>query len=167
MPHARPPTPRRPSRSLPQPAAAAPLDLGKLGDYLGYQIRQAQSAIFRDLARATRPLGVTPGEFSLLATLQRNPGLSSMRLAAAYQLDKTSLSLALKRLAGRGLVASNRNAGDRRYHALALTAAGREVLRRATRRIEAQERAMDALLGPGERALLIDRLRRIGAAFGR
>jgi DNA-binding MarR family transcriptional regulator len=90
-----------------------------------------------------------------------------MRLAAAYQLDKTSLSLALKRLAGRGLVASNRNEGDRRYHALALTAAGRAVLQRATRRIEAQERAMDALLGPGERALLIDRLRRIATAFAR
>jgi DNA-binding MarR family transcriptional regulator len=143
------------------------LDLGKLDGYLGYQIRQAQSAIFRDLARATSPLGVTPGEFSLLATLQRNPGLSSMRLARAYQLDKTSLSLALKRLAGRGLIESNRNAGDRRYHALVLTAAGREVLRRATRRIEAQERAMDALLGPGEHARLIDCLRRIAAAFAR
>jgi DNA-binding MarR family transcriptional regulator len=143
------------------------LDLGKLSGSLGYQIRQAQSALFRDLARATRPLGVTPGEFSLLATLQRNPDLSSMRLARAYQLDKASLSIALKRLAGRGLIESNRNEGDRRYHALRLTRAGREVLRRATRRIEAQERAMDALLGPGERALLLDRLRRIAAAFGR
>jgi DNA-binding MarR family transcriptional regulator len=164
---ARKPTPRHPPGAAPHSAAAAPLDLGKLADYLGYQIRQAQSAIFRDLARATRPLGVTPGEFSLLATLQHNPGLSSMRLARAYRLDKTSLSLALKRLAGRGLIASNRNEGDRRYHALALTAAGRAVLRRATRRIEAQERAMDALLGPGERALLVDRLRRIAATFGR
>lgn len=167
MGHARTPTPRRPARAAPHPAAAAPLELGKLAGYLGYQIRQAQSAIFRDLARATRPLGVTPGEFSLLATLQHNPGLSSLRLAQAYRLDKTSLSLALKRLAGRGLIASNRNAGDRRYHALALTAAGRDVLRRATRRIEAQERAMDALLGPGERPLLLDRLGRIAAAFGR
>lgn len=167
MNRARRPTPRQASRATPQAERAAPLELGKLAGYLGYQIRQAQSAIFRDLARATRPLGVTPGEFSLLATLERNPGLSSMQLAGAYQLDKTSLSLALKRLAGRGFVASNRNAGDRRYHALTLTAAGHAVLRRATRRIEAQERAMDALLGPGERALLIERLRRIAAAFAR
>ncbi len=167
MNRARRPTPRQPRNEPPDPARAAPLELGALAGYLGYQIRQAQSALFRDLARATRPLGVTPGEFSLLATLERNPGLSSTRLAGAYRLDKTSLSLALKRLAGRGLVASNRNADDRRYHSLVLTAAGREVLRRATRRIEAQERAMDALLGPGERALLVDRLRRIAVAFAR
>jgi DNA-binding MarR family transcriptional regulator len=160
-------------RAKPRPRGGArahesqALDLGKLSGYLGYQIRQAQSAIFRDLARATRPLGVTPGEFSLLSTLQRNPGLSSMRLAHAYRLDKTSLSLALKRLAGRGLIESNRNQEDRRYHALQLTPAGREVLRRATRRIEAQERAMAAVLEPGERALLLDRLRRIVATFGR
>jgi len=143
------------------------LDLGRLSGYLGYQIRQAQSAIFRDLSRATKHLGVTPGEFSLLATLQGNPGLSSMRLARAYQLDKTSLSLALKRLAKRGLIESNRNEGDRRYHSLRLTRAGREVLRRATRRVEAQERAMGSVLEPGERELLLDRLRRIAAAFSR
>jgi DNA-binding MarR family transcriptional regulator len=157
----------RKARASAPALAPEELDLGRLSGYLGYQIRQAQSAIFRDLARATRPLGVTPGEFSLLATLQRNPGLSSMRLARAYQLDKTSLSLALKRLAARGLIESNRNEDDRRYHALQLTPAGRDVLRRATRRIEAQERAMDAVLEPGERKLLLDRLRRIAAAFSR
>lgn len=140
---------------------------GKLPGYLGYQIRQAQSAIFRDLSRSIRALGLTPGEFSLLATLDANPGLSSMRLAAVYQLDKTSLSLAVKRLAERGLIASNRNEADRRYHALRLTPAGRALLRRATRHVEAQERAMDAVLAPGQRELLLVLLTRIAGAFSR
>ena len=104
---------------------------------------------------------------SLLATLEGNPGVSSLRLARVYQLDKTSLSLALKRLAERGLIESNRNAADRRYHALRLTPAGRAVLRRATRHVEAQERAMDAVLGRGERAALLRLLGRIAGVFGR
>jgi DNA-binding MarR family transcriptional regulator len=143
------------------------IEFGKLPGYLGYQIRQAQSAIFRDLSRSIRGLGLTPGEFSLLAMLEVNPGLSSMRLAKVYQLDKTSLSLALKRLAGRSLIESNRNEADRRYHSLRLTLAGRTVLRRATRHVEAQERAMDAVLKPGERERLLDLLTRIAGAFRR
>jgi DNA-binding MarR family transcriptional regulator len=143
------------------------IDFGKLPRYLGYQIRQAQSALFRDLSRSIRALGLTPGEFSLLAMLEVNPGLSSMRLARVYQLDKTSLSLALKRLAERGLIESNRNAADRRYHSLRMTPAGRTALRRATRHVEAQERAMDAVLAPGQRELLLDLLARIAGEFRR
>ena len=156
-------------RARPKSKAAAvdDLDFGKLPGYLGYQIRLAQTSIFRDLSRSIKALGVTPGEFSLLATLEGNPGVSSLRLARVYQLDKASLSLALKRLAERGLIESNRNAADRRYHALRLTPAGRAVLRRATRHVEAQERAMDAVLGRGERALLLRLLGRIAGVFGR
>ncbi|MCZ7562946.1 MAG: MarR family winged helix-turn-helix transcriptional regulator [Burkholderiales bacterium] len=151
-----------------KPNAAPPgVDFGRLPGYIGYQVRQTQSAIFRDIARSIGGLGVTPGEFSLLTMLEANPGLNSVTLARLYRLDKATLSLSLKRLAGRGLIRTERSAEDRRYYALRLTTAGRKTLARVTRHIEEQERAMDAVLGPGEREQILDALRRIAGVFDR
>jgi DNA-binding MarR family transcriptional regulator len=143
----------------------AEVDFGRLPDYIGYQLRQAQSAVFRDLSRTLRDSGVTPGEFSLLTMLQANPGINSITLTRIYQLDKATLSLSIKGLVRRGLISSTRNAADRRYYSLALTPAGRTVLRRVTGRVEKQEQDMDAVLRPGERARLLDLLQRIARAF--
>ena len=143
------------------------IKFGGLPGYIGYQVRQAQSAVFRDISRAIKDIGVTPGEFSLLALLKTNPGVNSVTLAKIYQLDKATLSLAIKSLVRRGIIRSTRSADDRRYYSLKLTPAGRAVLRRVTRRIEKQERTMDAVLGPGERRRLLDLLQRISRAFDR
>src|SRR3989338_2705904 len=126
--------------------ALAEIDFGKLPGYIGYQVRQAQSAVFRDLMRALRNTGGTPGEFSLLTLLRANPGINSITLTRIYQLDKATLSLSIKGLTARGLIASTRHPNDRRYYGLALTRAGRALLRRVTRFIERQERTMDAML---------------------
>ncbi len=145
----------------------AEVDFGRLPGYIGYQVRQAQSAVFRDLSRTLRETGVTPGEFSLLTLLRANPGINSITLTRIYQLDKATLSLSIKGLAARGLISSTRHVNDRRYYALELTPAGRALLQGVTRFIERQERAMDAVLRPGERERLLDLLQRISRAFDR
>src|SRR3990170_436121 len=145
----------------------AEVDFGRLPGYIGYQLRQAQSAVFRDLSRTLRETGVTPGEFSLLTMLKANPGINSITLTRIYQLDKATLSLSIKALAARGLISSTRHANDRRYYALELTPAGRALLQGVTRHIERQERTMDAVLQPGERERLLDLLQRISRAFDR
>ena len=141
------------------------VDFGKLSGYIGYQVRQAQSAVFRDISRSIKAIGVTPGEFSLLTLLEANPGINSITLARIYQLDKATLSLSIKSLARRGLISSTRNPSDRRYYSLSLTPAGRAKLRRLTRLIENQERTMDAVLKKGEREQLLELLKRIASAF--
>jgi len=147
----------------------APLEpavrFGKLPDYLGYQIRQAQSAMFRDFGRITQELGVTPGEFSLLAIVEANPGINSVRLSKVYQLDKSTISLSVKRMLKRGLVRRAQDASDRRFSGLWLTPAGRQLLSRAPKRVEEPEEIMNAALTPGERERLLDMLRRIAGAF--
>ena len=145
----------------------AEVDFGRLPGYIGYQLRQAQSAVFRDLSRTLRETGVTPGEFSLLTMLKANPGINSITLTRIYQLDKATLSLSIKGLAKRGLILSTRHANDRRYYALELTGKGRALLQTVTRRVERQERTMDAALRPGERARLVGLLQRISRAFDR
>ena len=141
------------------------INFGPLPHYLGYQIRQAQAAVFRDLMTSIADIKVTPGEFSLLAMLDVNPGISQVDLAGVYKLDKSTLSLAVGRLVKRGLVRRTRSREDERYYALWLLRPGRLLLQRMRERVEAQERTMDAVLRRGERRHLLDMLQRISRAL--
>ncbi len=143
------------------------MSFGPLLGYLGYQIRQAQAAVFRDLTASIANLGVTPGEYGLLTMVDENPGISQVDLVAVYRLDKSTLSLAVSRLVKRGLVRRMRSRSDRRYYALWLQPAGRGLLQKVRARVEAQERTMDSALHRGERALLLDMLQRVSRALNR
>ncbi len=147
--------------------ASRTINFGTLPSYLGYQIRQAQAAVFRDLVASITDLDVTPGEFGLLTMLDENPGISQVDLAAVYKLDKSTLSLAVGRLVKRGLVRRVRSRDDERYYALWLQQPGRGLLQRVRARVEAQERAMDVVLRRGERKLLLDMLQRVSGALDR
>ncbi len=147
--------------------AAASVDFGRLPGYIGYRIRLAQSAIFRNLTRPSNDPGMTPGEFSLMTVVGRNSWIDSATLAKTYGLDKATLSLTLKRLTQGGLISAERRKEDRRHLALKLTPAGRGALRRAARRIERQERLMSSVLAPGERERLLELLGRIPPVLAR
>ena len=141
------------------------LDLDGLAGYLGYQLRQAQAASFRDLTPPLRQLGMTPGEFSLLRIVAGNPGVRQNDLVRVYRLDKSTLSVAVAALVRRDLIRQQRDRSDRRRLTLELTDRGHEMLAEATRIVEDQEQRMAAALGPGERAAVMDALRRIVAAL--
>lgn len=145
--------------------ADAALDLGPLPGYIGYTIRQAQTALFRDFARRMEGLGVRPGQFSLLTLIERNPGVSQGALAASHGLDKSTMSPALAELERRGLVSREKTAADKRAYALRLTADGAALLDRLRARVDAQERAMAAALAPGEQTRFIDMLRKVTRAL--
>lgn len=141
------------------------VDLGKLPFYLGYQTRQAQTAVFRNFAQIMSGVGLTPGEFSLLTLVRNNPGIHQVSLVQVYQLDKSTLSNTVKDMRKRQLLRLIRDDKDRRYYGLWLTECGAEALARATVRVEQQEDVMDTVLGPGEREQLLDLLARIASAF--
>jgi len=143
------------------------ISFGPLPGYLGYQIRQAQAAVFRNLMASITDLELTPGEYSLLTMLDENPGISQVDLVAVYHLDKSTLSLAVGRLVKRGLVRRTRSRDDERYYALWLEQPGRVLLQRVRARVEAQERTMGAALRRGECKLLLDMLERVTQALNR
>lgn len=144
---------------------ASKVDLGSLPELLGYQIRQAQTALFRDFSAITARLEVTPGEFSLLTLIDANPGASQIGLTSMYKVDKSTISLSIGGMVKRGLVNRVRSESDNRYYALSLTEAGRRLLKLARAQVDAQERAMDAVLRPGERERLLEILPRIARVF--
>jgi DNA-binding MarR family transcriptional regulator len=149
----------------PEDRAADRINYGKLPEYLGFNLRRAQAALFVDFARLTGDLDLTPGQFSLLMLLAANPGISQIGLSRAFGLDKSTVSPSIDRLEKRGLVERTRTPNDRRFYALHLTAAGRDLLARATERVERQEDMMASALAPDERRAMIDMLRRVETAL--
>lgn len=136
------------------------LDLGPLPGLLGYQLRLAQLAVFRDFERSAGGLGVSPGRFGLLALVEANPGVSQSRLAHAVGLDRSTMVAVLDQLEDRGLI--ERRAGpDRRTNGLWLTREGKRLVAQLKRRITEHEARIAARLSAKERAALLGLLRRL------
>jgi DNA-binding MarR family transcriptional regulator len=142
-------------------------DLGPLPGYVGYNLRRAQIASFKHLDRIAGALELSPGQFSLLTFLERNPGVSQKTISQAFGVDTSTLSPVLAALAERGLLRRGRASHDRRNYVISLTSDGRRRLAEMRTQIEAQEAVMEAALDAGERAQLIDMLGKIAAAMER
>jgi len=137
------------------------LDHGLLPRLVGYQLRLAQLAVFRDLDRSTADLGLTPGRFGMLVLIEANPGVTQSELARAVGLDRSTMVALLDQLEDRQLVA-RRQGEDRRTNGLWLTAAGRALLGKMKRRVAAHEARVAARFTRAEHELLLDALRRLG-----
>jgi len=156
------PTPPRPAR--PRKAATAArngIDHGVLTGLVGFHLRQAQIAVFRDFAATMGDLDVTPGLFAVLVLVDCNPGLKQTELARAVHLDRSTVVSVVDSLERRGLVTRRTVAHDRRSNALELTPAGAALLRTLRRRVAAHERRLARSLSARERATLTELLGRI------
>jgi len=134
------------------------LKQGVLPALLGYRLRLAQQAVFRDFAASVGSL--SPGRVGLLLLIDANPGVTQSRLAEAVRIDRSTLVGVLHSLEERGLIERRRGA-DRRTNGLWLTRPGRLAAARLARRIEAHERRVAARLSALERAQLIELLAKL------
>jgi len=144
----------------PHPRPGDGLDHGILPDLIGYQLRLAQLAVFRDFERTVGDLGVSPGRVGVLVLVNGNPGITQSRLAEAVGLDRSTLVPVLDDLERRGFVERRRGA-DRRTNGLSLTASGKQLLGRVKRRIASHERRMVSGMTEKERDQLVALLARL------
>ncbi len=144
-------------------AAGTELDHGALPGLLGYELRLAQLAVFRDFERNVGVLGISPGRFGVLVLIEANAGLTQSRLAEAVGLDRSTMVPVLDEFERRELV-ERRRGEDRRTHGLWLTPAGKRFLARVKRRIAAHERRMFGALSALEREQLFALLSRLRLA---
>ena len=133
--------------------APVALDHGVLPTLLGYQLRLAQLAVFRDF-------GVSPGRFGMLVLVEANPGVTQTRLAEAVGLDRSTLVAVLDQLEGRGLL-ERRQGEDRRTNGLWLTRRGKLLVGKMRERVAAHEAHIGARLSESERRALLGLLRRL------
>ncbi|MBV8536464.1 MAG: winged helix-turn-helix transcriptional regulator [Alphaproteobacteria bacterium] len=153
-------TPDRPetSETEPRQSGRPPVQLGRLEQLLGYELRRAQMRVFQDFEAAMEELGLTPGQLGALFLIEANRGLSQSELGAVLGIDRSSVVPLIDRLQKRGWVRRAARASDRRAHALELAPAGVALLARLLPRLEAHETRIAAGLQPGERKRLFELL---------
>jgi DNA-binding MarR family transcriptional regulator len=137
------------------------LELDVLPKLIGYQLRLSQLAVFGDFAAELKEFDVSPGRFGVLVLISANPGLTQSRLAAATQLDRSTMVAVIDQLEARGLVERRASPTDRRSNALVLTESGESLLKQLKRRVKAHETRIAAAMAPGESETLVSLLGRI------
>lgn len=143
-----------------------PLDFGELPTYVGYQVRRTQVRLFAELGAALKAFELTPGSFGVLTLIEANPGITQGALAAAFGVDKSTMSPVIYRLEQRGLVRRKVLASDRRRHALYLAADAGPAYRAARDKMRAVESEIAARLSRSEQrelARLLTKLQGGGA----
>ena len=107
--------------------------------------QRAARTVARRYDAAFRPIGLTSGQFSILAGLNQQQPVALGVLAGALGLERTTLTRNLAPLEAGGLIRSQAGE-DRRARGILLTAAGQEKLRIAVPLWRsAQEAAQQAL----------------------
>ena len=153
-------------RPEPDPGETPPVDLGHLGGLVGYRLRRAQLAAFRNFARRFGDVDIRPTQLGVLTVVARNPGLKQSQVGAALGIKRANLVPLLNGLEDRGLLARARAAADRRSHALHLTAAGEALFAELLRREAEHEAEIGALIGETGRRRLLELLAKVEAACG-
>lgn len=152
----------RPSAALLTPAAeASTLDLAGLPDLLGFHLRLAHVAIYRDFMAALSDLDLTQKQCATLQLVGANPGVSQVDIAATLGTDRATMMAMVDRLEERGLVVRSRSLVDRRRRELHLTPEGQIVLRKAETAIQRHEARFTSRLTKSQLENLITALRAI------
>jgi DNA-binding MarR family transcriptional regulator len=122
------------------------IDFDELPSYVGFQVRRAQARIFAEFEATLKGFAFTPGSFGVLTLIRANPGITQVQLAAAFGVDKSTMSPVIFRLESRGLVRREVLASDRRCHALYLHGAGEATYLSAREKVRGFEESVAARL---------------------
>lgn len=155
-----------PPKTKPAPQPAPPpslddIDTSSVENFIGYSTRRASLVIVEAFMQRMAVHDLRPVSFTLLALIERNPGIMGSQLCALLKLQSSNLVAMIKQLRERGFVERHRHPSDVRAFGLYLTPAGRRFM------AQAQATAMDAgleataRLTDGERATLATLLRKI------
>jgi DNA-binding MarR family transcriptional regulator len=140
---------------------AARMELGGLGELLGFHLRLAQLAMYRDFVSAMEELDLTQKQLATLQLIGANPGVSQVDLAATLGTDRATMMGMIDRLDQRDLLVRERSASDRRRQELSLTKRGAELLSEAQRVLARHEQDYTSRFSQAELEALMSALRRI------
>jgi len=153
-------------RRMPGEMSERAVDFDELPTYVGYQVRRTQAKIFTDFEAALAGVDFTPGSFGVLTLIRANAGITQVALAAAFGVDKSTISPVIFRLEKRGLIRREVLASDRRYHALFFEASAEPQFLAAREKVRAFEAGVAARLSKSEQrelSRLLAKLRGGGA----
>ena len=140
---ARPPTP--------EPDA---LDTSVINEHIGFQLRWASLAFFRNLESAFERLELRPSLVGVLLAIEANPGRKQQDICRAVGVTRPNLVALIDDLEQRGLVRRHPADQDGRSYALKLTAVGVVFMKEVHAINNAQEQLAFAALGADKDAFL-------------
>jgi DNA-binding MarR family transcriptional regulator len=153
--------PPRRRRSKQSEWFTAPIKVGILPNLLGYNIRRAQIALWRDFSRTVGEGAFRPGMFSLLVLVDANPGIAQVDLARVLDQDKAAIVGLIDSLQRRRWLVRRKSSVDARRHGIFLTTAGKAGLEELRHEMLEHEQRFARLFSNDEMTALISLIRRI------
>jgi len=144
-----------------RPQSAIGLDLDCLPTLLGFNIRRAQIALWRDFNRNVAEGYVRPGVFSAMLLARANPGIAQIEIANQLGIDKASVVSLVDRMEEAGWVTRRRSTDDRRRQGIFLTPDGTKACRSLKKEMIDHERKFVSRFTEQELRTLIALLRRL------
>ncbi len=152
---------RSSTAAKPQTDSFDELDDGGLESLLGFHLRMANVAVYRDFAASMSKFDLTQRQAATLALIEANPGTPQVAIAATLGSDRATIMAMVDRLEARGFLTRTRSRSDRRRQELYLTPLGQKVCKDAKKLITEHEKRFTSMFSPEELKAFIDGLRRI------
>jgi DNA-binding MarR family transcriptional regulator len=142
-------------------APSLPLSVGILPNLLGYNVRRAEIALWRDFSRTVGEGEVRPALFSLMILVEANPGVAQIDIANQLDIDKATVVGLVQQLQRRLCVVCRQSTVDRRRQGIYLTERGQKELNKLRQEMLDHETRFTRLFSSQELAQLFTLLRRI------
>lgn len=118
----------------------------RVGAMPGHLLRRCQQIAVSLFLKECRRHALTPLQFAVLAALDQSGPLDQVGLGGLVALDRTTVSVVVRKLEARGCVSRRVSQSDRRSKLIEITDAGRALLDAAWASVEqVQDRLLDPL----------------------
>src|SRR5580704_3173642 len=110
------------------PHVAGDEDIGEIRNIVGFHIRLAYGAVYRQFTESFAHLELTQKQVSVLWLVDDHPGIAQTDLARRIRMDRATTMGIINRLQSRGFLVRGKCRSDGRKQTLNLTQAGRKTL---------------------------------------
>ena len=142
-------------------AAIDKVDTRFLQTLMGYNARRAALSIIELFLVRLAPYGLKPVDFSVMSTIQHNPGVTSRQLCATLNLLPPNLVGLIQSLESRGLIERKPHPHDGRAVGLHASPKGQALMVKAEQAASELEIEKTAKLTPAQRKTLLTLLQKI------
>ena len=137
------------------------LDTQFLETLQGYNTRRAALTIINTFMLRMADYELSPVDFSILSLIHHNPGVTSRQLCNALGLLPPNMVVFLKQFEKRHLIARSPHPSDGRATALALTAEGKQLMKKAEKTAVDSDHSATSQLTAKEQETLMRLLKKI------
>lgn len=131
------------------------------GDHIGYRLRLAYQRASGNLTQAIGEHGITPMQFQTLLSLHRRGPMTQNELGRSVGMPPANIHTTVRRLAGAGLVITERAKAGRRQITISLTGDGERKLLDVLPVADAANSRTLSVLSDAEQATVMMLLRRL------